>query len=320
MRGSSKTKLAIIFGVALAIIGPTLSSGAPQGKTAEEETQSLPPGGRATEIILSGKLFCPIKRPVIMLFPGEIVEVRVQAGQPVREGEVLARYRLTPEGLMQLRRRLYPAQLRELEVKLTEAEKNLNATQVKYKGVKELARKDLASAQALAQAEREVQILSKQKQTFQQSLEQERSLAREDQALLQKILGQPIKPGQVPQQVSLIAPMSGYVVWAHPDLRAGAELKPGEPVFQVGIMNPMVIKARVHEIEAVKLKIGDSAEVSLDSLPDRKFQGKVSQLPWSSPTITLEQPSYYAVEFEVPNPDLELKEGLKARIILRKAN
>jgi multidrug resistance efflux pump len=317
MRGS---KLAVILGGVLAFISLTLISGTPQTKNAGEEAQSLPTGSRTGEIILSGKLFCPIKRPVVMHFPGEIVELRVQAGQLVKEGEILARYRLTPEGLMQLRRRLFPTQLKELEVRLTEVEKNINNLEVKRRGLRQLSREKMASTQALAQVEREMELLSKQRVTVQQSLEQERRLVLEDQALLQKTMGQPVKPGLVPQKASLIAPMSGYVVWAHPDLRIDAELRPGEPIFQVGIMNPMIIKARVHEIETVKLKIGDPAEVSLDSLPDRKFQAKVSHLPWSSPAITLEQPSYYAVEFEVPNPDLELKEGLKARIILRKAN
>ncbi|MEW6386906.1 MAG: efflux RND transporter periplasmic adaptor subunit [Thermodesulfobacteriota bacterium] len=255
-----------------------------------------------------------------MAFPGKIVEVRAQAGQPVREGEILARYQLTPEGSMLLRRRLFPTQLKELEVRLAEVEKNINNLEAKHRGLKQLVQEKLAAPQKLAQMERELGLLYKQRRAAQQSLEQERRLVQEDQALLRKILGQPVKVGQVPQVVSLIAPINGYVVWVNPELRVDAEIGAGGPVFQVGTLNPMVIKARVHEIEAVKLKIGDTAEVTLDSLPDRKFQAKVSQLPWSSPAISLEQPSYYAVEFEVPNPDLVLKEGLKVRIILHKPN
>jgi hypothetical protein len=59
--------------------------------------------------------------------------------------------------------------------------------------------------------------------------------------------------------------------------------------------------------------------VTLDSLPGQKFQGKVCRVSWSPTTTTLEQPAYYEVELEVPNPNLALKEGLKARIILRKS-
>jgi hypothetical protein len=57
--------------------------------------------------------------------------------------------------------------------------------------------------------------------------------------------------------------------------------------------------------------------VTLEALPGKKFQGKVSRISWSSLTPGLEQPAYYDVELTVPNPGLELKDGLKAQIIFR---
>jgi multidrug resistance efflux pump len=119
--------------------------------------------------------------------------------------------------------------------------------------------------------------------------------------------------------VALRTPISGYVIWVNPEVRDGAELGPMPAAFQVGVMDPMLLRGQAFEIEALQIKVGDQADVILDSLPGRKFQGTVSRISWSSTTTGLEQPSYYEVELKVPNPDLALKEGLKARIVLHKS-
>ncbi len=102
-----------------------------------------------------------------------------------------------------------------------------------------------------------------------------------------------------------------------PELQPGAELGPAAGVFQVGKMDPMVVRAQAFEIEALQIKLGETAEVTLESLPGRKFQGEVDRVSWSSQTPGLDQPAYYDVELKVPNPDLLLKDGLKAQIVFR---
>ena len=81
----------------------------------------------------------------------------------------------------------------------------------------------------------------------------------------------------------------------------------------------MLVRAQAFEMEALKIKVGDKAEVTLGSLPGQKFQGVVNRISWAPIRTSLEQPAYYEVELKVPNPDLALKEGLKARIVIRKS-
>jgi hypothetical protein len=130
-------------------------------------------------------------------------------------------------------------------------------------------------------------------------------------------LGVSFKSGQVPKEGVLVAPIDGHVVWMHPELRQGAQLGGGMPVLMVGVMDPMLLRAQVHEIEALKLQVGDKADITIESLPGQKFNAHISRLPWAPPVITLEHPTYYDVEFKVENPDLVLKEGLKATIEVR---
>jgi len=260
-----------------------------------------------------------LKRRVDLPFKGVITAVAVNSGQPVKTGDLLATYRLAPESRMAIQQRLSPPQISEMETKLTAVERSLVPLTNKQRELSHLVKKELAPSQSLDQVNREMSLLKKEKATLQERLKKDRQLAAQDQEVLRELLGASLKSGQVPPEVSLRAPIDGYVIGVNPAIRVDAELPPLKDAFQVGVMDPMVVRAQAFEIEALQIKIGDVAEVTLDSLPGQKFQGKVSRVSWSPTTTTLEQPAYYEVEMEVPNPNLALKEGLKARIILRKS-
>jgi multidrug resistance efflux pump len=272
-----------------------------------------------SEIIFNGKLSCSLKRRIDLPFKGVITSLGAHSGQRVAAREILATYRLAPEALMAIQQRLSPPQLAEVEMKLAEVQRNMVPLTTKQRELTQLVQKKMAPPQSLAQLNEEMQFLKKEKATLQERLKRERQLAQQDQEVLSDLLGAPLKSGQVPREASLKAPIGGYVIWVNPELRQGAELPTLPGAFQVGVMDPMLLRAQAFEIEALQVKIGQVAEVTLDALPGRKFQAKVSRISWSSITTGPDQPAYYEVELTVPNPDLDLKEGLKARIVLRKS-
>ena len=220
---------------------------------------------------------------------------------------------------MAIQQRLAPPQLAELDTKLAEVQRNMIPLTSKQRELTQLVQKKLAPADSLTQVNQQLQFLGREKATFQERLSKDRNLAQQDQEVLSTLLGTPVKSGQVPREVSLKAPIAGYVIGVNPEIREGAELPPMPAAFLVGVMNPMILRAQAFEIEALQVKIGQGAEVTLDALPGKKFQAKVSRISWSAIATGPDQPAYYEVELEVPNPDLDLIEGLKARIVLRKS-
>ena len=293
----------------------------PGGALAREKgvARATPPPNQEAELTFAGKFFCSLKRPVVLPFKGVITALQVRSGQRVEGGEVLARYRLAPEATLQLRQRLAPPQIKELELKLAEVEKNLASLEGKQREVAQLSQQKLAPLKSKNQIDREVQLLARQRAAVQERLKQERQNAQDDLAFLKTQLGDSLQPGRVPREADLLAPVGGHIIWVHPELREGGELTPGTPVFQVGVMDPMLLRAQAYETEALQLTLGDAAEVTLESLPGRKFEAKVSRISWAPITPGLDQPSYYEVELNVPNPDLTLKEGLKGRMVFRKS-
>jgi multidrug efflux pump subunit AcrA (membrane-fusion protein) len=319
MRTLGRNKRAVLGGCLLAIyLGLTIPGAGFAGETPVTQV-TPPPASGESEIIFTGKLFCSLKRRIDLPFKGIITSLKVHSGQQVKAGDVLATYRLAPEAALAIQQRLSPPQLADLETKLAEVQRNMVPLASKQRELSQLVEKKLAPADSLTQNNQQLQYLSKEKATLQERLKTDHQLAHQDREVLSELLGSSLKSGQVPREVSLKAPISGYVIWVNPELRVGAELPPLPAAFQVGVMDPMLLRAQAFEIEALQVKIGQPAEVTLDALPGKKFQGKVSRISWSSITTGPDQPAYYEVELSVPNPDLDLKEGLKARIVLGKS-
>lgn len=321
MRVPGNNRLAAWLPGALALIW--LSLGSCPAVAAEEVEAATPAAPAATEttaaeISFIGKFSCPLKRQVVLPFQATITSIQVQAGQKVKKGDVLARYSFTPEGALALRRRLAAPQIKDLEMRLADTEKALAQADANEREVEQLAAKKLAPAQTLAQARKERQLLAKQRNAVQERLKQERQMAADDLQALKRHLGDSLNNQQLFKEAVLTAPINGYVVFAHPDLREGVEFDANTLVFQVGVMDPMVVKAQVHEIESQQLAVGDQAEITPESLPGRKFIAQLSRLSWVPLRAALDQPTYYEAEFQVPNPELTIKEGMKVRIVLRR--
>jgi macrolide-specific efflux system membrane fusion protein len=282
--------------------------------------QSAAPTQTASgDILLSGKLACSLKRVVIMPFFGVMTVLSVQAGQKVAKGETLAQYRLQPEAVLKIRSRLFPAEIKELETNQVRLAAKMSELEKRRTGLQELAKNNLTSQQSLDHIDNEIRIAIKEKTSLADRLKNARQLHQDDLAVLKKQLGSPGGVKNIPAEGKLSAPLDGYVVWLHPDIRVGAELRPEEPVFFVGNLDTMIIKAQVHELEAMRLKLGDQAEVQVVSLPEQKFTGTVTRVSWSSLTSAVDQPSFFEVEFSVPNPEHILKDGLKVRVVVPKA-
>ena len=119
------------------------------------------------------------------------------------------------------------------------------------------------------------------------------------------------------EDASITSPIAGQVVSIQSDLRVGLELGAGAPTFVIGVMDPMVIHAQIHESDIVNVKVGEKAEVTMESVPDRTFEATVSRFSLAPLAPGVADPSYYDIEFTVPNSDHVLKEGFRGEIIFQ---
>jgi len=266
------------------------------------------------DIVIQGKLQCSLKRQVLMPFKGVITGLKVQPGQPVKKGDVLARYRIAPETVLQLKRQISRQPIKEMELSLANLNKTLSSLEIKRTEARSLLKEQMATEQGLEAIEKEIQYHQEARAVTQEKLKTESRLLQDSIAQTKELLGGSLKPVESGEEASLVAPISGHVIAIQSDIRNGVELGPGTPAFVVGVIDPIMMRAQIHESDIVHIAVGDKAEVTLESLPDRVLEGVISRVSWTPLVPGVEQPSYYEIELTLPNPNLLLREGFKGQV------
>ncbi len=265
-------------------------------------------------VLADGRFYCSVRRAVLFPFGGVIDEVACDIGQAVTNGQPLVRYRLFPDAAQTLCRRLNPPHVNDLDLQLMQTENHLAQVSRQEEEARRLAEQQLTSPTQVDLLQREMDALRKQADALRVRASMERRLAEEDADMLTRLLATPLPPDVTPSMVWLTTPLDGRLISIDPLVVAGAEVLQFAPAAQVGVMDPMILRAQVHERDAVRLHPGDSARITANSLPGLSFTGTLRRVFWTPTERGLEDPAYFSIEVEVPNPDLSLKEGFQGRL------
>jgi HlyD family secretion protein len=244
---------------------------------------------------------------------GEIKELRVDTGQEVQAGEILAAVDSTE---LVFQRQQLQAILEELEVQWKIARTNLNQAESteayvreKQQRIEALYRKSSTSRQNLDDLTNQLQqaqtALANAKQNF-QSLE-----ARKKQLTAQLgVINKKIKDAVI------VAPAGGIVSEKY------FELGEAIPPLRIIEIRKVDVKIYISEKKLPEVEYGQAVRVKVDGL-DNDLAGTVS---WVSPKAeftpkTILTPEtrtslVYAVKISVPNPDGILKHGMPVEIFL----
>lgn len=274
----------------------------------------LPAYALGAETILTGKVVTTVSRPVPMPFNSIVEEVLVKPGDAVLVGSALMRYRLQDEAERALQREVtMGAGTEQLKGQILDIQRQLATVMADRNKTRQLVTSGLGSRQALARMEENVETLKRRIDLTREIVRKNESNFKIRLSELSGYYGQPIKEGaQLPQQLILTSPISGYVLSVAPALNPGQLLMAGSAPIQVGQLNPVLIQVPVYEAEINSIHVGDTAIVEIPSLDNRRFEGIVNEISWISTDMNVANPSYYTVELTVPNPDLILKPGFKA--------
>jgi HlyD family secretion protein len=179
----------------------------------------------------------------------------------------------------------------QAKLKLADAEQKQKETEAKLKADRGAAASDLASKQQ-----------------------------KHDQAAFQVELDQ-----RALDSLTLRAPLDGVVAlqnhWqpqgSPTTFKPGDRAWPGAAIAELPDGSALKISARVEEAERGQLKLGQTASVRLDALPDRNFDGHVDTI---SPTASLDfgsgwpVPRNFAVDLGLAGSDARLTPGMGATV------
>ncbi|MDX1252150.1 MAG: efflux RND transporter periplasmic adaptor subunit [Gammaproteobacteria bacterium] len=259
----------------------------------------------------------------------QIKEVAVAEGDVVKAGDLLMRLDAD-----------------DVQAKVTLARANLEAAGARLASARialpmEKARTAAAVAQARARFEDAKQKYDKRKQLYERRLiplgEMESSAADLDaaraaldqaQANLEQVPVQErqvkVAQADVEQQAAQLrvaqlnldratirAPVGGTVMEV--PVKAGELVQPGTPVARITRMEGLYIKALVDEVDLSRLVLGQPAEITFDTLPDKKFAATLFEI---SPGVSVEKlkSRNVTVKLKLTAPPAFLRPGMSADV------
>jgi HlyD family secretion protein len=120
---------------------------------------------------------------------------------------------------------------------------------------------------------------------------------------------------------TLTSPVTGLVLSDH--VEAGEYVVPGTPVVTVGDIEHAWIRGYINESDLGRVKVGQTAKITTDTWPGKKYEGKVSFIsaeaeftPKNVQTTKERTKLVYRIKIDIPNPQMELKPGMPADAVI----
>ncbi|HYQ02839.1 MAG TPA: efflux RND transporter periplasmic adaptor subunit [Polyangiaceae bacterium] len=118
------------------------------------------------------------------------------------------------------------------------------------------------------------------------------------------------KSGVPSESVEVPSPASGFVI--QKDVVEGASVQAGMRLYRIAALNKVWVEAEVYEADLAHVRVGQAASVTLDYLPGRNYDAKVSYIyPYLNPETRTGR-----VRVELSNKELELRPGMYASVSL----
>ncbi len=236
-----------------------------------------------TEIVnASGKIYPEIEVKVSPDISGEITELTVQEGDSVKKGQVVARiyadiYAIQADqaasGVAQSRAQVANSQasLNALKASLDQAEKTYNMQ-------KQLYDEKVISANEFNVADANYKSALANYNAAKEGI-------RGGQAAVSAAQSSLAKANKDLSRTAVLAPMGGVVSLLSVkkgERVVGSNMMAGTEMLRIADMSKIEVRVDVGENDIPKVKLGDSALVTVDAYNDRKFKGIVTQIASSN--------------------------------------
>lgn len=117
--------------------------------------------------------------------------------------------------------------------------------------------------------------------------------------------------GQVQQEIEVDSPASGYIT--ERNALPSVAVQPDMRLFTIADLSTVWVQAQVFQQDLGRIKPGDPTTLTMDSFPGRSFSGRID---FVYPQVDMDTRTA-KVRLVFPNPNLELKPGMFANVVLK---
>jgi len=243
-----------------------------------------------------------------------ILKAPLEVGQHVSEEQILITYEMPLENLVAEKEALSKGKVNEREHTLAMVEQQLASFRQKQADLDNQAASQSVAPIDVRTNSREIEALLLQREYILEELELARQRYDNAVVIAQSKYGLDVDVNKLPRLGHVRSPMDGYILWVNSSLVPGMAFTKQASLVSVGRIDPMVIRASVHEIAVQKLKVGDKATVVFHSIPGETFETAISKVNFVALPAMMQQPSFYEIELMLPNPEKRIKEGMRCDV------
>ena len=222
-----------------------------------------------TELVVANGKIQPVVQVVINPeVSGEITELPVKEGQPVKKGDLLVR--IKPDNYLASRNSA-DANYKSAMAGKTLALANLRKADIELKRAKELSVTRLISESQLLDAQTSFEVMQASAETsVHQAAQAAAALAKADDDL---------------SKTTIYAPMDGIVTKLKSqrgERVVGTALMAGTEIMTIADLDEMEARVDIGEGDIVLIGLGQVTRLEVDAFRDRKFTGRVTEIANSS--------------------------------------
>jgi HlyD family secretion protein len=241
--------------------------------------------------------------------PGEVVRLAVKEGDQVRKGQFL----------LQLDPAQYEAQLHQSQAALDGARSSLKLSQVALERSESLLKRKESLFEKQLVSPEEIEIARTDHNTDKARVDVNTEEVTRATAAVQSAQDNLRK-------TLFLAPIDGTVTQLNVErgeiVMVGTMNNPGTVVLSVADLSRMKVEADVDETDVASVRLGQTATVKVDALPDTTLTGHVVEIA-NSPKIselgTQEQQTNFEVDVMIDNPPSTLRPGMTADVEIKTA-
>lgn len=260
-----RRKLVIVSSVALVLIAGSLLVGfrkrdVPITVQTEQVTRR-----NITELVVANGKIQPVLQVVINPeVSGEIIDLPVKEGQPVKKGDLLLK--IKPDNY-RASRNSAEANYRSAMAARTLAQANLRKAEIEFKRAEQLLKETLISDSQFLEAKTLMEVMDATVDSSTHQAEQAKAaLAKAEDDL---------------SKTSIFSPIQGVVTKLKSQVGervVGTALMAGTEVMTVADLTEMEARVDIGEVDIVLIALGQTARLEVDAFRDRKFTGKVTEI------------------------------------------